>query len=172
MKLKNPLKPTFKKKREKLGVKRPVNKTSPMQGEANPKIRAAFNSHLLKSEKLFAEFKKISARKPKSELEARKNKEAILLYREKLINLNIELNNKLMKINDARNQKRATRQEQIIFKKLVNILNKSELHSLFKNFIVYDYSQVKTNYRAYLKKTKKTFSDLTSKEAINILRMS
>lgn len=170
------LKTTFEEKRKALGIERTreFNTTTKLQGQANPKIRAAEGSLKKASGTLETKINSLLSKKPKNELEARKLEEDISNLKEKLREEILKKKNAVYLINSKRNQDRNARQSKIIANKLVSILSPVDKIMLKARLSegVLDFNTVSSNYRYLLKIRNKTFAEVTSKEALDILERS
>ncbi len=175
---------TFKEKREAFGVKRTTNiNVSDRKGNypmekanifLNPKLQKILANYQLERKKIQTKIYEVFKKKPRNEVEARKRKEDIASLSKKLNELQETKSLLIMKTNSERINARATRQEEIIYKKLYGILNnnqKTNLTGLSRNSSI-DPSKLRKYYQEFLKSSGKSFSDISSSEAYKILKDS
>lgn len=175
------LEPTFKQKRESLGVKREFNDTRTrivggMIGNANKKVTQIEHSNFLKIVGLQDKLTALSAKKPKNELEARRKKEAILKLKEMIGALEIIEKNEISNITTARTKERKLRQGKLIENKLKSIIKDNPSFTGFGSDRIksvvnskIDILKLRENYHYLLKTKKITFADITTNDAVTLL---
>jgi superfamily II RNA helicase len=164
MPIKNPFrKRNFADKREAAGITR--NKTGSMTGTIDPKLKK-IGSSISKEEVLLHEkLVKLSSFKPKNQIEANNKKKAISLT-----------NKKLSDLINSRGISRTKRQEEILEKKLIQLLSEAGRQKLknfsedpFQTIPVFNRKKLREEYLSLLKKRNITVNEITSKDALKLL---
>ena len=189
MPIKNPFKKTFEQKRKALGVSRKEGDTrtyspigardkGPLKIEisANPEIRKIATTYQATKLKFENEIKKTGNYKPKNEMEARKRQEKLAILEQDIKDLRLKTLNKIDITNLKRIASRKNRQSKIIEEKLLKIITDSiyfKRNALpqYKNRIL-SWKKLRKNYQNFLKNKNKTFADITSQDAVDILEAS
>ena len=170
------LKKTFEKKRKALGFEGSISGIKgqlTVKTSTNPKIRQIAATSFKKLDKLNNKLIKLGEFKPKNEIESRKKKDAIALVKEKIKEEKNSAELKIRSVNIERNSERQKRQAKIISKKLFNLLDENEKRIIYmKSKLIFNELSLRKKYQELLKTKKKTFADVSSKEAFDLLKSS
>lgn len=183
MPIKNPFKKTFKQKRKSLGVRREYNDTRTRiigglkanDGQANPKIKKTESNFKKEKEQLKSKYNKLLDFKPRNEMQARKKEEALKPLKAKLESLDKIKENKIETIETKRKLDREKRQANIIYNKLLDILDEKQRSALISKGgffgVSFDAKLLRQKYKDLITKKNRnlTFKDITSKQAYALL---
>lgn len=187
------IKRTFKKKRVSLGVERSkgdpivysakggVDKGSMNRARAvDPKVRKIERSSFDSYSKLQKKLDKLIDYKPKNEIEVRKKNKAISLLKEKISAIDESKATKLRQVKIDRDLAREKRQQKIIEKKLLEILNEKghanwrtpELKLLRENVrrSRYDRLELRKAYQSFIKEKGISYSKLMHSQVQEIFQ--